>query len=202
MATRLFLASGILVLAGLSPAVSDAAQTRSAGTLRFHVTVGGKTHDSGTIVAPIGMVSDATGLNGADFNGCAIVKQKAAADVLGAQTFEIHVNYNGGSNLMAVGVHPYVAQEVYLQVMGYRASVTSYPDASTGPVDLSFAINGRVYGAPVHATAQIRNGGRDGTLSGPDAQRFYPGSIGHALHGVTFRAEWHCTSVLHNTAQF
>jgi len=200
MATRLFLAGGILVLAGLSPAVSDAAQVRSAGTLRFHVTVGGKAHDSGTIVAPIGMVSNPAA--GDDFNGCAIVKQKAAAEVLGAQTFEIHFNYMGGTNLLAVGVHPFVAQEVYLQVMGYRPSVTSYPDASARPVDLSFAINGRVYGAPVHATAQIRNGGRDGSLSGPDAQRFYPGTIGHALHGVTFQAAWHCTSVLNQTAQF
>ena len=200
MATRRFLAGGILVLAGLSPAVSNAAQIHSAGTLRFHVIVSGKAHDSGTIVAPIGMVSNAAA--GDDFNGCAIVKQKAAADVLGAQTFEIHLNYMGGTNLLAVGVPPFVAQEIYLQVMGYRPAVTSYPDASARPVDLSFAINGRVYGAPVHATAQIRNAGRDGSLSGPDAQRFYPGAIGRALHGVTFKAEWHCTSVLSRTAQF
>ena len=200
MATRLFLASGILVLAGLSPAVSDAAQIRSAGTLRFHVIVSGKAHDSSTIVARIGMVSSAAAGN--DFNGCAIVKQKAAAEVLGAQTFEIHLNYMGGVNLLAVGVPPFATQEIYLQVMGYRPGVTSYPDASARPVDLSFAINGRVYGAPLHATAQIRNGGRDGSFSGPDAQRFYPGTIGHALHGVTFKAEWHCTSVLNNTAQY
>jgi len=200
MTTRRFLAGGILVLAGLSPAVSDAAHVHSAGTLRFHVTVSGKAHDSGTIVAPIGMVSNPAA--GDDFNGCAIVKQKAAAEVLGAQTFEIHLNYMGGTNLLAVGVAPFATQEIYMQVMGYRPGVTSYPDASARPVDLSFAINGRVYGAPIHATAHVLNGGRDGSLSGPGAQRFYPGSIGHALHGVTFQAEWHCTSVLHNTAQF
>lgn len=197
MRMRPVLASWVLVLAALSPAASHAERTRAAGALRFHVTVGGATRDDGTITGPIGTASD-----GSDFNGCAIVKQKAAANVLGAQTFEIHMNYLGGLNLLAAAP-PMVDQEIYLQVMGYRPGLTSYPKAGEqGGVDLSFAIHGRIYGAPVHATARIRNGGRDGTLSARDAQRLYPGTAGHLLHRVTFQAAWHCTSVLKETAQF
>lgn len=195
MRMRLVLAGGIVVLAGLSPSASHAEQTRAAGTLRFQVAVGGAARDGGTISSPIGPAP-----NG-DFNGCAVVKQKAAADVLGAQTFEIHVNYLGGLNLL-IPAPPAVPREIYLQVPSYRAGRTAYPEAGEKAVDLSFAINGRVYGSPVHATARVWNGGRDGTLSAPDAQRFYPGKAQHLLHGVTFRAAWHCASVLKETAQF
>jgi len=199
--------SGILASAALAAALSlatlcpaRASGAPSAGTLTFRVVVAGAARDGGVITAPIGAVSDMTG--DSDFNGCAIIKQKASAQVLGAQTLEIHVNYAGGTNLMATGVQPYVAQEVYLRIAQYRPTVASYPHGDSAPVDLSFVINRRAYGVALHAIARVRNGGRDGTISGSEALRLYPAVRSHPLHGVSYQASWHCASVLQLSSQF
>ncbi len=192
MMRRLILMAVVSGLVTLYPAAPHT--VGATGSVNFHVVVSGKAHDMGTITSSIGDVAD-------DFNGCALIKQKAAAAVLGAQTLEIHVNYAGGHNLMAGGVQPYVAREVYMQIDNYRPSVGTYtrgPSGANG--DLSFVVNGHVYAAAERIIAHIRNGGRDGTISGQDAQRFYPGKAYHLLHGVSYQASWHCSRMFQKTA--
>jgi hypothetical protein len=135
-----------------------------------------------------------------DFNGCAIVTQSAAKAVLGAQTLEIHLNYAGGINLLAGGLAPTVPQEIYMQISQYRSKVSTYSYKANGPVNLSFAMNGHVYGAPVRTTAHVQNGGRTGTVTALDAQRFYPGTRLHLLHGVNLQVSWKCSTMLHSKA--
>jgi hypothetical protein len=191
---RLAVASAALVLIGLNPGASYAAHTRAGGQLKFHAKVSGKTHDSGTITASI-QSSAGGGMD--DFNGCAIVTQGAAKGILGAQTLEIHLNYAGGTNLLNGGVAPFVPQEIYMQLSRYRPSVSTYAKSSDGPVNLAFAMNGHVYGQPSRTIAHVQNGGRTGTVTGLDAQRFYPGTRLHLLQGLTLQVSWNCSTMLH-----
>jgi len=181
---RIALAIAVTVLAGMAPVVSPAVSVRAAGSVTFQVTV------SGTITVPIGQVKT---LAGSDFNGCAIVKHTNSA-ALGAYTFEIHVNRNGGFNLLAVDIQPSVPQELVLRIANYRPTVASY-DTSLVPVSFAFAINGRVYGFVLHGTATVRNGGQDG-------YRLYPAVQSHPLYGVRIAATWHCSTIYNNTTSF
>jgi len=183
------------MLVGLVPVVSPPVTVRAAASVTFHVTVTGNAHESGTIAAPIGQLKT---LAGADFNGCAIVKHTNSA-ALGTYTFEIHVNRNGGLNLLALDIQPSVQQELVLRVATYLPTVASY-DTSTVPV--AFALNGRVYGFVLHGTVRVRNGGKDGTISSPDGYRLYPAVQSHPLHGVSIVATWHCSTVYSSTAAF
>jgi hypothetical protein len=191
---RLAVASAALVVVGLYPGASYAAHTHAPGLIKFHATVSGKVHDSGTITASI---QQSTGGGVDDFNGCAIVTQSAAKEILGAQTLEIHLNYAGGTNLLAGGVAPFVPQEIYMRISQYRSKVSTYTYTVDGPADLAFAMKGHVYGQPSRTTAHIQNGGRTGTLTALDAQRFYPGTRLHLLHGVNLQVSWNCSTMLH-----
>jgi hypothetical protein len=196
MRTRLALAGAALVLVGFNPGPSHASPGRSAGSLKFHATVTGKAHDSGTISASIKQVRGVM----QDFDGCAIVKQSAAKDVFGAETLEIHLNYAGGVNLLNAGVKPFVSQEIYMQLSHYRPSAGTYTDKTHGPLDLAFAMNGHVYGSPSHSTVHVKNGGLTGSITASDALRLYPGPKIHSLHGVNLRVTWSCTTMLHEKA--
>jgi len=79
-------------------------------------------------------------LAGTDFNGCAIVKHPNSA-ALGAYTFEIYMNRNGGLNLLALDTQPSVQQELVLRIAKYLPTMASY-DTSTVPVGFAFAPNG------------------------------------------------------------
>jgi len=194
---RIALALAAAILAGLAPAVSPAVTVRAAASVAFHVTVTGTAHESGTIAAPMGQLKT---LAGSDFNGCAIVKHTNSAAV-GAYTFEIHVNRNGGLNLLALDIQPSVQQELVLRIVKYLPTVASY-DTSTVPVEFAFALNGRVYGFVLHGTVRVRNGGKDGTISSPDGYRLYPAVQSHPLHGVNIVATWHCSTVYTSTMPF
>lgn len=197
MHARLTVASAALALVGLNPGALYAAHTQAGGQIRFHATVSGKAHDSGSITATI-QSNAGGGMN--DFNGCAIVTQSAAKQVLGAQTLEIHLNYAGGTNLLNGGVAPFVPQEIYMQLSHYRSNVSTYADKSDGPVNLAFAINGHAYGQPSRTIAHIQNGGRTGTVTGLDAQRFYPGTRLHLVQSLTLQVRWNCSTIFHRKA--
>ena len=181
-----------------APAVAQAAAPVTV-PFSFKVAIGGPVRDAGTITARPGTI--VTSVGAADFNGCAIVKNKSTVAVQGAYSFEIHVNYNGGLNLLARGVAPSVRQEAYMEIDHYRPGTSSYSMANGG-LDLRVAINGHVYGNAAQATVRLRNGGRDGTLSGRAAQRLYPLVGANEVQGVTMQASWHCGSIAHVTAQF
>ncbi|MDB5057901.1 MAG: hypothetical protein JWO59_1373 [Chloroflexi bacterium] len=184
MGIRILLATLITGIAGLSPAVSHAGNGAGQGTFRFDVKIGGKVHDSGSIVG--NSAPDKYG----DYNGCAIVKQKAGASILGAYTFEIHLNTL--MLLPGAGVAPRV-DGIYLSVDHYSPKVITYkvPDVAA-----RFAFKGRAYGASVtYSVVQIRNGGRDGTYTDRSANRLYPAKLLHPLTGMTFQASWHCSTV-------
>jgi hypothetical protein len=198
MPLRSIAALAILCLAGLHPAVARAAGDRHAGSVTFHVVVSGAVRDRGTVSAALDQV--ATPVGGADFDGCAVIKQ-AHSTPLGAYTFELHVHYNGGLNLLAAGIKPTVAQELYLQIGEYRPGTTAYALGSPGVVDVRFAINGHVYGTASRVLVRMRHGGLDGTIDSQDALRLYPAAGFQPLHGVTYQATWHCTALYHITAQ-
>jgi len=185
-----------LSLATLCPATTLGAQ--SAGALTFHVTVAGAARDGGVITAPIGAVPTMAGV-GPDFNGCAIIKHTSD----GASSYEIHMNYMGGLNLLVVGDKPSVTQEIYLTIRNYRPNAAAYVAGDPNVVSLAFAINGRVYGLGLDNTAHLQNGERDGTIVSRHASRLYPasnsGSGSHEVTGVTYQASWHCATVLHLT---
>jgi len=66
-----------------------------------------------------------------------------------------------------------------------------------------FAIHHRVYGgSATNSIVQVKNGGLDGTYSDTGANRLYPAKILQPLKGLSFRADWHCSSVLRLTAQY
>ncbi len=185
-----------LSLAALCPAHASGAQ--SAGALTFRVTVAGAARDGGVITAPIGAVPTMAGVD-PDFNGCAVIKHRSD----GASSYEIHMNYKGGLNLMVVGDKPSVTQEIHLTVRNYRPNAASYVAGDPNFVSLAFALNGRVYGLGLDNMAHLRNGERDGTIVSRHASRLYPasgsGSGSHKVTGVTYQASWHCATVLHLT---
>jgi len=152
--------------------------------------VAGAVHDSGAITVPAGRVTDAIG--DPDFNGCAIVKNKVTAPPFGAYTFEIHMNYMGGINMMLAGATPHVKQEVDLELYDYRPGVSSYAKG----IGLAFVIGGRLYFNSTHTTVRPRNEGLDGTISGQGALRSYPSIVS----GLTFQADWHCPTIYHVAA--
>jgi hypothetical protein len=184
---RILLATLIIGIAGLSPAVSHAGSSAGQGTFRFDVKIGGKVRDSGSLVARSAPRIASTG---GDFTGCAILKQKAGANILGAYTFEIHLN-----TLMltpGAGVEPTV-DGLYFSVDHYSPKVVTY---KVPEVAARFAFKGRAYGASVtYSVVQIRNGGRDGTYTDRQANRLYPAKMLHPLTGMTFQASWHCSTV-------
>jgi hypothetical protein len=47
---------------------------------------------------------------------------------------------------------------------------------------------------------KIWDGGRSGTWTAPHAFRNYPAKVLSSVYGFSFRATWHCTTVLHLTA--
>ncbi len=191
MTMRIFLPIVALGLSTLCPAATSGAPAASAAT--FRVTVAGAARDSGVITVPAGRVTDAIG--DPDFNGCAIVKNKVTTPPFGAYTFEIHVNYMAGTNLMLAGATPHVKQEVDLELYDYRPGVASYA-GNAGGISLAFVIGGRLYFNSARTTVRPRNGELDGTISGQDALRSYPTTVS----GLTFQADWHCPTVYHVVA--
>jgi hypothetical protein len=174
-------------IAGLSPTVSHAGSSASQGTFRFDVKISGKVSDSGSLVARSAPRMASTG---GDFTGCAILKQKAAADILGAYTFEIHLN----TLMMPQGAGlPAREDGLYLSIDNYRPNVVTY---RVPAVAARFSFKGRAYGASVtYSVVQIRNGGRDGIYTDHAANRLYPAKLLHPLTGLTFKASWHCSTV-------
>lgn len=167
----------------------------SGGTLSFHATVSGKTHESGSFTHGISSQGDPTNPF-VDFIGCAVIKQRAGS-ISGPYIFKVQ-----SAMIQLAGLKP-AHSGVNLQVDNY------HPSGSTSTyrgftVAGTFAINGHSYGDRVglaRVTVQIRNGGTSGTWTEPAAQRNYPAAIAHPVPGFSFKAAWQCTSVLHLTAQ-
>jgi hypothetical protein len=192
MYSKIFSASAAIGLMSLCPGISHAVRSQGAGSATFNVTVGGKVHDSGSITAAIHPPTSEL-----DFNGCALIKQKSAAKLLGAYSFEIHLNAD--AVLPGAGVEP-MGDGLYLSIDNYRPKVTTY---LVPAVAARFAMHGRAYGASItNSIVQVAHGGLDGTYVDTGANRLYPAKILKPLTGLTFRARWHCSSVLHLTAQY
>jgi hypothetical protein len=192
MHARILGVLAVIGLINLQPGLSHAGHVLVAGNVTFTATVGGKAHDSGSITAAIRLPTSVL-----DFNGCAIIKQKSAAKLLGAYSFEIHMDAD--TLLPGAGIEPR-ADGLYLSIDDYRPKVVSY---TVPAVAVRFAMHGRAYGASVtNSIARVKNGGLDGTYLDTDANRLYPAKILKPLHGMTIRASWHCSSVLHLTAQY
>jgi hypothetical protein len=192
MHIKIFRASAVIGLMSLCPGVSHAMSSQSAGSATFNVTVGGKVHDRGSITAAIHPPTSEL-----DFNGCALIKQKSAAKLLGAYSFEIHLNAD--AVLPGAGEEP-MGDGLYLSIDNYRPKVTTY---GLPAVAARFAMHGQAYGASVtNSIAHVENAGLDGTYVDTNANRLYPAKILQPLKGLTFRATWHCSTVLHLTAQY
>lgn len=185
MQGRFLIAISVLAaLVGASLGYSPTA--RAQGTFTFHATISGKVHDAGTVTAS----EHATTVF--DQTGCAIVKQRSTARTLrGAYAFV--VRFIGKNPVIEPGMKP-AGPWVLLEVDHFRPSVSTYRKLD---VSGSFTINSRTYGggSTVNSVVRLRNGGRDGTWTEPQATRSYPS----LASGLTFRATWHCTTVFHVT---
>ena len=193
MRIRILRVLAVIGITSLLPGISHAASLHSPGTATFKVTVGGRFHDSGSISAAIHPPTTEL-----DFNGCAIIKQqKSTAEFRGAYTFEIHLYAD--AVLPGSGIEP-LSDGLYLSIDNYRASATSY---QVPAVAVRFAMHGRAYGASVtNSIVHVTHGGLDGTYVDTGANRLYPAKILKPLTGLTFRATWHCTSILHLTSAY
>jgi hypothetical protein len=118
--------------------------------------------------------------------------------IFGAYIYEVRKV----TGLFAVlpGVKP-DSSGVLLQVDHFRPTATTF---TYRQIDVSgtFAINGHTSGGGVSSTSavQIRNGGRSGTWTEPQAHRNYPARNNRPVPGFSIHASWHCDTVLHLTA--
>jgi hypothetical protein len=180
-----------IVLATLAGPLFGPSASATQGAFTFHVTVSGKARDSGTISGAVSGNSVYT------VTGCAIIKQQPKS-LFGAYIYEVR-KFTGPIGVQQTGVKP-TGPGVLLEADHFR------PGASTSTykyLDVSgtFAINGRSYGggATTTSTIQISDGGRSGTWTEPHAHRNYPAKSLQAISGFSFRATWHCSSVVHLT---